>query len=257
MDEKSEEHREEFTILVRELKNAFRMDQYQLSVTLNPNVNSSLYIDVPAIISYVDFINVWAFDFQTPARNPKEADFPSPIYTPSERNPEYNADYQVTNLISRQAPPNKLVLGIPTYGRGWKITDKDATQTGVPPIVTDGQTEPAPQSKEPGLFSYAEVCTQILSPANKEKKGEDAPYRKVNDPSKRFGTYAYRLPDKDGNFGLWIGFEDPATVGNKAAFARAKGLGGISMVDLSKDDFRGTCTGEKYPILTEARKRFV
>lgn len=41
IDEKSEEHKEEFTALVRELKNAFRHDNYIVSLTVNPHVNSS------------------------------------------------------------------------------------------------------------------------------------------------------------------------------------------------------------------------
>lgn len=41
VDEKAEEHREEFSALLRELKNSFRHDGYQLSVTLLPNVNAS------------------------------------------------------------------------------------------------------------------------------------------------------------------------------------------------------------------------
>lgn len=41
VDEKSDEHREEFTALVREMKNAFRHDGYQLSLTVLPNVNAS------------------------------------------------------------------------------------------------------------------------------------------------------------------------------------------------------------------------
>lgn len=41
VDEKAAEHREEFTALVRELKNAFRHDNYIVSLTVNPNVNST------------------------------------------------------------------------------------------------------------------------------------------------------------------------------------------------------------------------
>lgn len=104
-------------------------------------------------------------------------------------------------------------------------------------------------------MSYPEICAKLPNPSNNNLKGEDAPLRKVGDPTKRFGTYAYRLPDSDGNFGLWVSYEDPDTAGNKAGYVRAKGLGGIAIVDLSLDDFRGTCSGDKYPILRAAKYR--
>lgn len=86
-------------------------------------------------------------------------------------------------------------------------------------------------------------------------KGDEAPVRKVGDPTKRYGSYGYRLPDKDGEHGLWLGYEDPDTAGNKAGYVKAKGLGGIAINDLSYDDFRGTCTGDKFPILRAAKYR--
>lgn len=41
LDEKAPEHKEGFTALVRELKNAFRADNYVLSLTVLPNVNTT------------------------------------------------------------------------------------------------------------------------------------------------------------------------------------------------------------------------
>jgi len=41
VDEKAEEHKEEFTALVRELKNAFRPDGFLLGLSVLPNVNST------------------------------------------------------------------------------------------------------------------------------------------------------------------------------------------------------------------------
>lgn len=41
VDPKWEEHREEYTMLVRELKNSFRHDGYLLTATVLPNVNAS------------------------------------------------------------------------------------------------------------------------------------------------------------------------------------------------------------------------
>lgn len=256
VDPKSDEHKEEFTALIRELKNSFRHDGYLLSVTINPNVNSTLYLDVPSTFNNFDFLNVAAFDYQTPARNKKEADYPSPLYKPSERNPELNADSQVSVLLKEGVPADKIVLGLPTFGRAWNIED-GATATGVPPFEANGPAPEGMQSKQEGLYSYPEICAKLTNDQNKNLKGENAPVRKVGDPSKRFGPYGYRLPDSSGNFGIWIGYEDPDSAGNKAAYARAKNLGGVAVMDLTMDDFRGSCGGEKFPILRAARSRLV
>lgn len=50
VDEKSEEHKEEFTALVRELKNAFRPDGYLLGLSVLPNVNSSRRLPTLSIV---------------------------------------------------------------------------------------------------------------------------------------------------------------------------------------------------------------
>ncbi|CAO1423132.1 unnamed protein product [Diamesa serratosioi] len=256
VDPKSDEHKEEFTALVREIKNSFRHDGYLLSVTILPNVNSTLYLDVPAIVSYVDWFTIAAFDQQTPARNKDETDFPAPLYKLTDRNPELNVDYQVTDLLGRSAPGSKIVIGIPTYGRVWQL-EEGKTSTGVPPVEADGPAAAGLQSKKEGLMSYPEICAKLPNPSNKDMKGENAPIRKVGDPTKRYGTYAYRIPDSDGKNGLWIGYEDPDTAGNKAAYVRAKNLGGVAIFDLSLDDFRGTCSPEKFPILRSAHARLV
>lgn len=93
---------------------SFRPDGFLLSVTINPNVNNSLYLDVPATQVNIDWLNLATFDVQTPLRTKKEADFNSPLYAPSDRNPELNVDYQVTDLIKRGFPAAKINVGIPT-----------------------------------------------------------------------------------------------------------------------------------------------
>jgi hypothetical protein len=51
-DEKAEEHRDEFTALVRELKNAFRPDGLLLTTTILPNVDPSVSSNVLTISNY-------------------------------------------------------------------------------------------------------------------------------------------------------------------------------------------------------------
>ncbi|XP_030758282.1 chitinase-like protein Idgf4 isoform X2 [Sitophilus oryzae] len=269
VDEKAEEHKEQFIALVREIKNLFRHNGLLLSVSVLPNVNSTVYFDPRQISQNVDFVTLQAFDYRTPERNPKELDYPAPLYEALDRKFDENADYQVRYWLQGGIPANKLVLGIPTYGRAWKL-DEDSGLTGVPPLTTDGAAEPGQYSNEAGLLSYPEICNKIATP-KEIQAGYLGKLRKVNDPTKRYeldnqfwnvtdttkryGSYAFRLPDKDGNNGIWVGFEDPDTVGNKASYVKAKGLGGIALVDISLDDFRGTCTSDLYPLLRAAKFR--
>nr|ABC79625.1 imaginal disc growth factor-like protein [Mamestra brassicae] len=253
VDEKEAEHREGFTALVREMKQALNVKpNMQLAVTVLPNVNSTVYYDVPAIINLIDIVNIGAYDFETPERNPKEADYATPLYTPQNRNPLLNADAVVTYWLQGGAPAQKLILAIPTAARTWKL-DADSEIAGVPPIHADGPGEAGPYTKTEGILSYPEVCAKLINPNH--QKGMRPHLRKVTDPSKRFGTYAFRLPDENGDPGLWVSYEDPDTAGQRASYVKAKNLGGVAIIDLSMDDFRGLCTGDKYPILRAAKYR--
>ncbi|XP_053962263.1 chitinase-like protein Idgf5 [Anastrepha ludens] len=247
VDEKAEEHKTQFATLVRELKDAFRSDGHILTLTMLPHVNANLFIDIPSVIPLVDFVNLGSFDFQTPERDPKVADHTAPIYEMFERDPTHNIDYQVQYWLNNSAPSNKINIGVPAYGRSW-VMSSDSGITGYPPIErTEGPGPAGKQIRIPGLLSWPEICEKLQR--DKELEGDDAPLRKVGDPRQRYGSYAYRSADDEGLYGLWVGYEEPSTAATKAGYVYAKGLGGVALFDLSLDDFRGQCAGEKYPIL--------
>lgn len=145
----------------------------------------------------------------------------------------------------------KIILGIGTFGVTWKLTT-DSKISGVPPIGTDGPGEAGPQTKTAGLLSYSEVCSLLPNP-NLSSQSASHSLRRVTDPSHKLGSYAFRLPDSSSDAGLWVAYEDPDTAGYKGAYIKNKGLGGIAIWDISLDDFRGVCTGERFPILKAAR----
>jgi GH18 family chitinase len=146
---------------------------------------------------------------------------------------------------------NKIILGIGTFGVTWKLTS-DSKISGVPPIEADGPGEAGPQTKTAGLLSYPEICTLLPNPNLSPQSGSHV-LRRVTDPSHKLGSYAFRLPDSSSEVGLWVAYEDPDTAGYKGAYVKNKGLGGIAIWDISLDDFRGVCTGERFPILKAAR----
>uniref|UniRef100_A0A1A9UHF6 GH18 domain-containing protein n=1 Tax=Glossina austeni TaxID=7395 RepID=A0A1A9UHF6_GLOAU len=257
VDENAETHKEQYTALMRELKNEFRPENLLLSATVLPNVNSSLFYDVPSVMNYVDFVNLAAFDFYTPERNPELADLPAPLYPLPERNPEFSVDSQVQYWLRQGCPASKLNVGVPTYGRPWKMTD-DSGLTGVPPVPkVENEAPQGPNTLIPGLYSWQEVCSLLPNTNNMYSKGADAPLAKVLDPQKKSGVYAYRVADKKGKNGIWVGYEDPDTGAEKAGYVKTLNLGGIALYDLSLDDFRGLCTGDKYPILRAVKYRLV
>ncbi|XP_076269529.1 chitinase-like protein Idgf4 [Rhynchophorus ferrugineus] len=248
IDEDADKHRDQFTSLLRELKSTFKPDNLMVTLTVLPNVNSTVYYDPRAIAPNTDFVILHAFDFYTPERNPKLADFPAPLYDLIDRRPDENVDSWVKYWLGKGFPANKLILGIPTYGRTWKL-DEDAKIDTVPPEGLDGAGPPGPQTKDAGILSYPEICVRVQGGGNVSPQG----YRKIVDVTKRRGSYAYKLPNPDTDEeGIWIGYEDPDSATNKATYVRNKGLAGIALDDLTLDDFRGVCTRDKYSILKAA-----
>ncbi|XP_017056523.1 LOW QUALITY PROTEIN: chitinase-like protein Idgf1 [Drosophila ficusphila] len=252
VDPQSEVHKSQFTDLAGNIRNAFRSANLMLSLTVLPNVNSTWYFDIPKLHPHFDYINLALFDFYTPLRNPEEADFTAPLFLQDEQNrlPHLNVDFQVNYWLQYHCPPQKLNLGIASYGRAWKMTS-DSGLSGLP-IVHDtfgaapggnqiGSTE--------GLFSWPEICSKLSQNSSAPFRGDKAPLRKVTDLTQKYGNYALRPADEKGDYGVWLSFDDPDFAGIKAGYAKGKGLGGIAVFDLSYDDFRGQCTGQKYPIL--------
>ncbi|TMW44785.1 hypothetical protein DOY81_010137 [Sarcophaga bullata] len=262
VDPNADMHKEQFTTLIRDLRNALKPDVYFYS-NCTAQCNSTWYFDVPAVSNFVDFVNLAAFDFLTPDRNPDEAGgggkkrkkkkpfYTAPLYEPYDQNrlPHYN----VTYWLQHQCPAHKIILGMATYGRAWKMSS-DSGNTGEPVVPkTEGPAEADMQSQTPGLLSWPEICYKLPNPSNSFLKGANAPLKRVSDPTKRYGTYAYRPADANGKHGIWISYEDPDSASNKASYVRSKGLGGLALFDLSYDDFRGSCTGDRYPLLRAAK----
>lgn len=212
---------------------------------------------MPSLIDQVDYVNLAAFDFLTPTRNPDEADFTAPLYQPEGQNrlPHYNIDAQVFYWRDQKFPTSRLILGMATYGRAWRLTPDSGT-TGVPVVAaTDGPASIGPQNNQEGMLSWPQICAQFPNPLNRHLQGADAPINRASDPSKRNGIYAFRPADSDGNHGIWISYDDPEVSVTKASYVKSENLGGVSLFDLSYDDFRGYCTGDKYPILRAVKYR--
>lgn len=56
---------------------------------------STVFHDVNKLIPNLDFVNLMAFDYYTPARNPKQADYTAPLHELIDRRFDENANHLV------------------------------------------------------------------------------------------------------------------------------------------------------------------
>lgn len=96
-----------FTLLMRDLREALGRDALLTAAT----ACSADYIDFPAILPYIDFINIMSYDMGNAPRHH------SALYA-REGLTNMSADQAVRKHIAAGVPAGKLTLGIPFYGRG-------------------------------------------------------------------------------------------------------------------------------------------
>lgn len=98
---------ENFTLLMRDIRGAIGKKKLLTLAT----VASGKYIDFKAIDRYVDFINIMTYDISRPPYHH------APLYR-SENSGDFTCEESVEAHIKNGAPLEKLVLGVPFYGRG-------------------------------------------------------------------------------------------------------------------------------------------
>ena len=98
---------ENFTLLMQDIRAAIGNEKELTLAT----VASARYIDFKAILPFVDFVNIMAYDM---ASAPKHH---SALY-PSGHSGDITSDGAVTAHLKAGVPPSKLVMGMPFYGRG-------------------------------------------------------------------------------------------------------------------------------------------
>lgn len=185
------------------------------------------------------------YDLWTPEVHPDEAFHP----TWRNRSNIFGSIEHLASLIHNKIDHRmvKTIFAIPSYGRTWKL-ESGSTKSGIAPIVGLSQPGDAgPLSRQSGLLSYPEICANLPEADNRIVEYDRFQLTNGSDSN---GAYAYRLPDRNGNYGIWIGFDDAVSVAEKVEMALDCGVTGFALVDLGYDDFRGTCGGERFPLLS-------
>jgi chitinase len=222
------EDKQDYTGLLAELRTQLDAlgagdgEHYLLTIAAPICPSEFKNIDLEAIQQYLDWINLMAYAFYT-ASSPV-TNFNAPLYpsstdpAPASRRASLNGDTAVKAYLGAGVPPDKLVLGVPFYGRGCQ---------GVPDV-------------NHGLYqSDAGAATDAGVPKGTWQDGAIAygPLEKYY-----LGSYARYWQDEtqepwlfNPGTGLIITYEDPQSLGLKADYVRTRHLGGITVWHLSDD----------------------
>ncbi|XP_033336669.2 putative chitinase 2 [Megalopta genalis] len=215
------EDKENFVLLVKELKEAFRGPGYILTAAINSNtILIDAGYDIPEMSKYLDHIYVMAYDYH--------GVWDTIVLPNAPLTSQKNVDVETTikHLLAKGAPPSKLILGVPMYGRTFILTFMPGSPSESPmnkPCENVGFK--GPYTRQDGYMGYNEICEEIMNNPNDWSVGWD---QSSNTP--------YAVKGKQV-----IVYDDPTSIKNKSEFAMKMDLGGIMVWSIDTDDFQGKC----------------
>ncbi len=216
------EDREDFTLLLAELRK--QLDErgkaddkhYLLTFAAPAGPRNYKNIELAKAAKLVDWINLMTYDFAggwSPITN-----FNAPLYASStdpsgEAGERLNVDAAVKAYRDAGVPDDKIVVGVPFYGRGWAGVRN----------VNDGLYQP--HGKKPpkvGGLDYRELADSL-------------------------GKYDRHWHDEakvpwlfDPKAGVMISYDDPESIRLKAEYVKKANLGGVMCWELSGDDAKAS-----------------
>ncbi|CAG2118965.1 unnamed protein product, partial [Medioppia subpectinata] len=128
--------------------------------------------------------------------------------------------------VAKGFPKQKIMMGVPFYGRGFTMTDPAKHYAGN--AITGVGNTPAGDN---GESMYSELCDLVKT------KG----WTKLR--NSHYGSDPYAYHDH-----IWVGYDDPFQAYDKAKWAKDHGFGGIMVWEIGQDDQKKCCS-VKFPLL--------
>ncbi|XP_066603348.1 chitotriosidase-1-like [Prorops nasuta] len=220
---------ENYVALLRQLKDAFKKDDFILSATVTAaEAPASISYNISEVSKHLDLINLMAYDFHGAWE--KSTGLNAPLYKSSVEtgyDAKLNVDSCVQYWLDQGASAEKLILGTAFYGRSFTLANEE--DHGIGALAPEAGL-PGPFTREPGLLAYNEICVNIASGQWTEVFNEE-----------QYAPYAYSARQ-------WVGYDNVKSLTEKAEYIKRHKLGGAMLWSIDTDDFHGKC-GEKYPLL--------
>uniref|UniRef100_A0A182R2K1 Uncharacterized protein n=1 Tax=Anopheles funestus TaxID=62324 RepID=A0A182R2K1_ANOFN len=222
-----------YVLFLKELANAFAPYNYMLTVSVAaPELDASNAYDIPAISDIVDNINLMAYNMQGSYGVTR---YQAPLFQGSasiddtDYKRQLNLNAIVKYWLSKGAWANKLTLGVPLYGRTFKLANPEVAGVGAP---ISGLGTAGPYTKTPGFLGYNEIC--------------EASWSQKQFDSAQGAAYA-------SNNGEWVSYDTVQSIKQKCDLISKYGLGGGMVWSIDTDDFKGIY-GRKFNLLRSLKE---
>ncbi|MEI3606158.1 glycoside hydrolase family 18 protein [Pseudogracilibacillus sp. SE30717A] len=222
--------KENHTLLLKEIRqaldNAEAEDgkEYLLTIASSVSFSYPTNNELDKIAEIVDYINIMTYDFNgtwAPMSAHNAPLYEDPQAVEANVHP-YHIDQAINGHLNAGVPANKLVMGLPFYGRSWGNCNQD--NNGEMTTINGGYQlceGNGGGDLEPGVYSYDYIRGNLVN------KNGFKYYWNNN------AKVPYLYNDEIGEF---ITFDNVESIGYKVNYIKEKGLAGAMIWELSQDD---------------------
>ncbi|XP_077861839.1 chitinase-like protein 3 [Saccoglossus kowalevskii] len=239
------EDKHRFTLLLQEFRYAIETETIPAgkdkllltaAVAAGEDVVSGGY-EINEISQVLDWVGVMSYDLHRAREYTTRHN--SPLYAQRGANGSaatLNVEWAVNNWLNGGCPREKLLVGMPTYGRNFILSSSN-TGMGAP---ISGVGSAGPYTGEAGFLAYYEICILLESGATRYWDTEQSVPYAVN-----------------GN--EWIGYDDLVSYSNKINWIKQEQLAGTMVWTIDMDDFNANCHqgSSRYPLLSLIKDELV
>ncbi|GAB1608356.1 chitotriosidase-1-like isoform X1 [Argonauta hians] len=204
-----------------------------LTAALPNSISKLKNFDIDTLERTLDFATVMTYDIHMYIRNVDvTTGFNSPLFSAVNERKSSSVAGLMDYYLNTGLSPSKLLFGLPTYGRTWKLKSSENHGVHAP---ASGKGAPGPIIHKSGVYTYPEACIAIKNGSNYVMDSHSA--------------VPYLYDDQN-----WCSFEDPKSAANKAKYFLKK-CGGVGVWTITFDDAEGKYSkdNQKFPILTAVK----